>query len=190
MNFLNLYFEFFKTGLFAVGGGLATIPFLQEMCNKYDWFTPEELSNMIAIAESTPGPIGINMATYTGFINGIAHGGVLSGWLGGIVATLGIITPSIIVILIIAGILKKFKDSKIVNDVFTGLRPAVAGLIVAAVYEIFKLALFEGFPKNIDVIAWILFAALFTVAYKFKKLHPIVIIIAGALFGIVIGGFR
>lgn len=189
MNFLNLYFEFFKTGLFAVGGGLATIPFLQEMCNKYDWFTPEELSNMIAVAESTPGPIGINMATYTGFINGTAYGGTLFGWLGGVIATLGIITPSVIVILIIAGILNKFKDSKIVNDIFSGLRPAVAGLIVAAVYEIFRIALFENFPA-FDAIAWILYAILLAAAFKFKRLHPIVIILAGAVFGIVTGGMR
>lgn len=189
MNFLNLYLEFFKTGLFAIGGGLATIPFLQEMCNKYDWFTPEELSNMIAIAESTPGPIGVNMATYTGFINGLDFGGTLWGWIGGIIATLGLITPSIIVILIIAGILKKFKDSKIVEAVFTGLRPAVAGMIFAAAFEILKIALFPELPK-IDFIAWILYALLLFMSCKFKKIHPIVIIIIGAVLGIIIGGIR
>lgn len=182
-TFLNLYLEFFKTGLFAVGGGLATIPFLYDMCDKYEWFTHEELSNMIAVAESTPGPIGINMATYTGFINGSFFGGTPMGWLGGIVATLGIITPSIIVILIVAGILKKFKENKIVNDVFFGLRPAVAGLIAAAVYEIYRIALFTG---GFDIWAWALFAVLVFVSFRFKKLHPIIIIIAGAVFGIII----
>lgn len=187
MNFLILYFEFFKTGLFAVGGGLATIPFLREMCNKYDWFTPEELSNMIAIGESTPGPIGVNMATYTGFINGAFHGGTLWGWVGGIVATLGLITPSIIIILIIAGILKKFKENKIVKDVFSGLRPAVAGLIFAAVWGIFKITFFEG---GFDAFAWLIYGILLAVTLKFKKLHPIVIIIAGAISGLLTGGLR
>ena len=184
-NFANLYFEFFKTGLFAVGGGLATIPFLYDMCDKYDWFTHEELSNMIAVAESTPGPIGINMATYTGFINGVSVGGTAMGWLGGIIATLGIITPSLIVILIIAGILNKFKENKIVKDVFFGLRPAVAGLITAAVYEIYRIALFS---RRFDIWAWGLFAVLVFVSFKFKKLHPIVIILAGAVCGILLKG--
>lgn len=140
---------------------------------------------MIAVAESTPGPIGINMATYTGFINGVSVGGTAMGWLGGIIATLGIITPSLIVILIIAGILNKFKENKIVKDVFFGLRPAVAGLITAAVYEIYRIALFSG---RFDIWAWGLFAVLVFISFKFKKLHPIVIILAGAVCGILLKG--
>ena len=184
LGFLNLYFEFFKTGLFAVGGGLATIPFLNEMCNKYDWFTREELSNMIAVGESTPGPIGVNMATYTGFLNGSDIGGVLMGILGGIIATLGIITPSVIIILIVAKILQKFKQSSLVQNIFFGLRPAVAGLITASVYEIFKLAFFS---PGFDILAWILFAVLVFTAFRFKKIHPVFIILIGAVSGIVIG---
>lgn len=184
LGFLNLYFEFFKTGLFAVGGGLATIPFLNEMCNKYDWFTREELSNMIAVGESTPGPIGVNMATYTGFLNGSDIGGVFAGILGGIIATLGVITPSVIIILIVAKILQRFKESTLVQNVFFGLRPAVAGLITASVYEIFKLAFFS---HGFDMLAWILFAVLVFMAFRFKKIHPVFIILIGAVSGIVIG---
>ena len=118
---LLAFYEFFKTGLFALGGGLATIPFLTEMMNKYHWFTADMLTDMIAVSESTPGAIGINMATYTGYhINGV---------LGGIVATLGLVAPSIIVICIVAQFLKKFKDSELVKSVFYGIRPAVTALI-------------------------------------------------------------
>jgi len=189
MNFLNLFFEFFKIGMFAVGGGLATIPFLQEMCNKYDWFTPQELSNMIAIGESTPGPIGVNMATYTGYINGMTFGGVPFGWLGGIVSTLGIISPAFITIFLISKILDRFKESPLVESIFKGLRPAVAGLILTATLNIFKVSLFKSFPTP-DILAVLLYAVLVFTAFKFKKLHPIVIVIIGAIMGMVIGGIR
>ena len=100
---LTLCFEFFKTGLLAVGGGLATLPFLSEMANKYPgWFTHAELADMIAVSESTPGPIGVNMATYVGYVTGMQKGGPLYATLGAATATLGLITPSIIVILIVA----------------------------------------------------------------------------------------
>lgn len=115
MIYLRLFFEFFKVGLFSVGGGLATIPFLSDMGARTGWFTAGNLANMIAISESTPGPMGVNMATYVGFHT--------SGVLGGIVATLGLICPAIIVIAIIAGFLKKFRESRAVDAVFYGLRP-------------------------------------------------------------------
>ena len=181
INFINLFFEFFKIGLFSVGGGLATIPFLQEMCNKYDWFTPEELSNMIAIGESTPGPIGVNMATYTGFINGMAFGGTPFAWLGGIVS------PAFITIFIVSRILNRFKESPLVESIFKGLRPAVAGLILTATFNIFRVSLFKSFPSP-DIFAFILYAILVFTAFKFKKLHPITIVIIGAVLGIVIKG--
>ena len=132
---LLAFYEFFKTGLFALGGGLATIPFLTEMMNKYHWFTADMLTDMIAVSESTPGAIGINMATYTGYhINGV---------MGGIVATLGLIAPSIIVICIVAQFLKKFKDSELVKSVFYGIRPAVTALIASAGITIFIAAYFR-----------------------------------------------
>lgn len=122
--YLRLFWEFFKTGLFAVGGGMATLPFLKDIGENTGWYSYTDLMNMMAVSESTPGPIGINMATYVGF--------TVAGIPGAVVATIGEVTPSIIVILIIAAMLKKFRDSKYVNDAFYGLRPASTGLIGAA----------------------------------------------------------
>ena len=107
MIYLQLFWEFFKTGLFAVGGGMATIPFLYDLSDKTGWFTHNDLANMIAVGESTPGPIGVNMATYVGFLTGMRESGILTAILGAVTATLGLITPSVIVILIIAAILKR-----------------------------------------------------------------------------------
>ena len=114
--YLQLYWEFFKTGLFAVGGGMATLPFLKDIGEKTGWYTYADLMNMLAVSESTPGPIGINMATYVGFTAG--------GPLGALVATLGEVTPSIVVILIVAALLKSFRDNKYVNNAFYGLLQA------------------------------------------------------------------
>ncbi|MGN1019947.1 MAG: chromate transporter [Aristaeellaceae bacterium] len=181
MELLTLIWEFFKTGLFAVGGGLATLPFLSRMGETYAWFTKEELANMIAVSESTPGPIGVNMATYVGY----AHGGVLSA----VMATLSLITPSIIVICIIAGMMEKFQNSRIVQDAFSFIRPAVTGLIAAAGWSVFEIALFKG-GVSFGTINW-LAVAIFAVVLvctqlkKLKKLHPIVFILAGAILGII-----
>jgi len=197
MLFLRLYFEFFKTGLFAIGGGMATIPFLYEMSDATGWFTYNDLANMIAVSESTPGPIGVNMATYVGFITGCNLGSVLFGILGAVTATLGLITPSIIVILIIAVILNSFKNSKYVKSAFYGLRPASTGLIAAAGISVFVNNLFfaeefaEGFRlAGINWKGWILAIVLFfliTKGKKTKKWHPIVFIGISALVGIVFG---
>ena len=124
MILIQLFYEFFKAGLFAVGGGLATLPFLQDISAKTGWFTLDQLADMIAISECTPGPIGVNMATYVGFST--------AGVPGALAATLGLIAPSIIVILIIAGFLKRFQDNRYVQAAFYGLRPASTGLIGAA----------------------------------------------------------
>ena len=110
MIYLRLFFEFCKIGLFSIGGGLATIPFLTDLGERTGWFTSGDLANMIAISESTPGPMGVNMATYVGFSSG--------GVLGGVIATLGLIFPSVVVILIIANFLQKFRQSKEVDVVF------------------------------------------------------------------------
>ena len=116
MLLLRLYYEFFKTGLFAVGGGLATLPFLYDISYRLGWFTHQDLSNLIAISESTPGPIGINAATYVGYLT--------AGPLGAVIATLGLITPSIIIIIVIAQMLERFRSNPLVDKVFYGLRPA------------------------------------------------------------------
>ena len=125
MIFLRLFFEFAKVGLFAVGGGLATIPFLQDMGARTGWFTDVDLTTMIAVSESTPGPMGVNMATYVGFQTGSLAGGPLGGAAGAVLATLGLITPSIIIIIAIAGFLQKFRQSKTVDAVFSGDRKSV-----------------------------------------------------------------
>lgn len=188
MIFLRLFFEFFKTGLFSIGGGLATIPFLQDMGEATGWFTNQELTTMIAVSESTPGPMGVNMASYVGFET--------AGPVGCVVATLGLVTPSIIVILIIARFLQKFRSSKTVDGVFYGLRPASTALIASAgflsVVKSSLLALDQfGVTRAIgDLFHWkavVLFAVVFALLHvpKVKKLHPILFIAASAVIGIV-----
>ena len=187
-TFLTLFLEFFKVGLFSVGGGLATIPFLRELAEKYPWFDVSQLSDMIAVSESTPGPIGVNMATYSGYSAGLAEGGIGFGIIGGIVATLGIICPAIIIICIISQFLEKFKTNKYVEYAFYGIRPAVSGLITGAMASVFILAVCvtgaEGNITGINIPAAICFAVLTVICAKFKKLHPIVIIALGAVAGI------
>ncbi len=188
MTFLYLFIEFFKAGLFAVGGGLATIPFLQDIAKNYDWFTESQLTDMIAISESTPGPIGVNMATYAGYQAGYSVGGPLFGILGGVVATLSLVLPSIIVILIIAGFLEKFKDNKIVKNTFYCLRPAVIGMLAVTllglIFPIFVNLSGTAFFEVIDIKSILLFALILFGVLKFKK-HPILYIGIGAIAGII-----
>jgi len=180
MTLLALCWEFFKTGLFSIGGGLATLPFLFDMSAKYPhWFSVEDLTKMVAVAESTPGPIGVNMSTYVG--------ATVCGVLGGIVATISLILPSVIVILIIARILEKFSENKLVKDVFYGLRPAVVGMLFASVLSVFESALFGGnFFNGVDWRYLGLFAVIVFGIFKFKK-HPILFIGIGAAVGIIFG---
>ena len=189
MIYLQLFYEFFKTGLFAVGGGMATIPFLYELSDKTGWFTHQDLANMIAVGESTPGPIGVNMATYVGFVTGMGQHGVPGALLGAVLATLGLITPSIIIILIIASVLQKFRSNKLVNNAFYGLRPASTGLIAAAGISV---AITTFLPQlALTALNWkglILGVALWVLTNLVKptkKLHPIVFIGLSALVGIV-----
>ena len=180
MTFLLLFIEFFKTGLFAIGGGLVTVPYLYEMANKYPWFTPQQLTDMIAISESTPGPIGVNMATYAGFNAG--------GIIGAIIATLGLIMPSIIIILIVARILAKFRENKFVNYAFYGIRPAVAGMILSAWFGLFKMCLineaYTGIADFFLLKELIVFLCLVILNFK-SKINPIFFIIIGAIVGII-----
>ena len=178
MILLRLFFEFAKTGLFAVGGGLATIPFLQEIGLRTGWFSQADLTTMIALSESTPGPIGVNMATYVGYET--------AGVPGAVIATLGLITPSLMVILIVAGFLQKFRQSKTVEAVFYGLRPASTALIAAAGLGVAGAVLLTvGDGLGLRWPPLMLAAAVF-VCLKFtplKKLHPIAFIGASALVG-------
>ena len=184
MLLLKLFYEFFKVGLFSVGGGLATLPFLTEIAQRTGWYSVEQLYDILAVSESTPGPIGVNMATYVGF--------TVSGVLGSIVATLGLITPSIIIILIIALFLKNFKDNKLVKGAFYGLRPASMGLIAAAGLGVILISLFNTelykesgqFLDLFNIKGIILFAVLLALTNIFKKPHPVFWIGASAAIGI------
>ncbi len=191
MLYLRLFWEFFKAGLFAIGGGMATIPFLYDISDATGWFTHNDLANMIAVSESTPGPIGVNMATYVGYITGINNGGVPFALLGAVVSTLGLITPSIIIILIIAAALKSFRDNKYVNQAFYGLRPASTGLIAAAGLSVLFANMFTGGEIALAFFNWkglilaVVLWALTNVVPKVKTLHPIVFIGFSAVVGVV-----
>ena len=195
MMYLQLFWEFFKTGLFAIGGGMATIPFLYDISDKTGWFTHTDLANMIAVGESTPGPIGVNMATYVGFVTGTQDGGVLTAILGAVIATVGLVAPSIIVILIVAAILKSFRNNRYVDSAFYGLRPASTGLIAAAGFSVVATTMFDssvymnsgiGNALNWEgIILAVLLWVLTNVIKQTKKLHPIVFIGFSALVGII-----
>lgn len=176
MFLIELFLTFFKIGLFAVGGGLATLPFLYELANSNAWISVEDISNLVAISESTPGPLGINMATYVGFLK--------SGVVGAVIASVGLVVPSIIIIVIIARFLDKFKDSRIVQDVFYGLRAASCALIAVAGIGVAKLAFFG---EKVTDFFWqgAVLAVILYIAIKKLKWHPIVFIAISALIGIV-----
>ena len=199
--YLRLYWEFFKTGLFAIGGGMATLPFLKDIGATTGWFSQTDLMNMLAVSESTPGPVGINMATYVGYMVG--------GVPGAIVATIGEVTPSIIVILIVAAMLAKFRDSQYVANAFYGLRPASTGLIGAACAGVIlagmllMLQVITGITSASQedsilmkfswdgAISWrgIILALVLLVFTRYikktKDLHPIIFIGVSAVIGVV-----
>ena len=183
--YLLLYWEFFKTGLLAVGGGLATLPFLSDMAERTGLFTQAQLTDMVAVAESTPGPIGVNTATYVGFTTG--------GVPGAVIATLGLITPSFLIILIVASVLQRFRQNAYVDSVFHCIRPASTALISAAGLSIaYAVFLRPGAPSFWGLVDWkgVILAAVLLVCTrlipKLKKLHPLVWILASALVGILL----
>ena len=186
MIYLRLFWEFCKIGLFSVGGGLATIPFLQDLGARTGWFTAGDLADMIAVSESTPGPMGVNMSTYVGFTCG--------GPLGAVVGVLGLIAPSILVILLVSLFLKKFRDSRTVDGVFQGLRPASTALITAAGLSVAQIALFQTVqgPQSGAALApyWPAVAIALAVFAcmrlpKLRDLHPILYIAAAAAVGVI-----
>ncbi len=188
MIYLRLFWEFFKVGLFSVGGGLATLPFLYSLGAKTGWFSTADVANMLAVSESTPGPIGVNMATYAGFD--------CAGVLGGVVATLGLVTPSVIVIVLIAMALQAFRTNKYVDAAFYTLHPASTGLIAAAGWSVFALVLvnldaYRASYQLADLLQWknlILFAVIWVLTNlvkPLKKLHPVVFLALAAIVGIV-----
>ena len=189
MILLQLFVEFAKVGLFTVGGGMASVPFLVAMSDKTGWFTQAQLIDMIAISESTPGPLGINMGTYVGFET--------AGIPGAIVATLGITLPTAALAIIVATFLFGFKDNKYVQGAFYGLRPASAGLIAAAGVSVAMLSLVnqvaleaKDWAHLVDIKAIVLAAVLWVLTNKVKqtkKLHAIVFIAVSAVVGIIFG---
>ena len=185
MIYLTLFLEFFKTGLFAIGGGLATLPFLREMSVNYGWFTQEELANMLAVSESTPGPIGVNMATYVG--------NTVAGIPGGILATFALILPSYMVILVVSKLMQRFSENRFVKSSMSALRPASVGMVSAAILGVLQQVLVN--TEAIVGLQWsamfswpclILFAVLLAFYIKFQKLHPVVILSIGAAAGILL----
>ena len=182
MILLRLFYEFFLTGLFSVGGGLATLPFLYDMAEKTGWFPEADVANMLAVSESTPGAIGVNMATYVGYTT--------AGVAGSLTATLALVTPSVIIILAISRFLKSFGDNKLVKAVFYGLRAASVGLIGAAGLHVCRMAFITagqpvagGYPYLFNWLAIAIAILLFLLMEKYKK-HPAFYIALAALIGI------
>lgn len=195
MILLKLFWEFFKTGLFAIGGGMATVPFLQDISAKTGWYTAGQLADMIAVSESTPGPLGVNMATYVGYTVGSEQlGSPAMGILAAVIATLGLIAPSVIIIIIIAYFLKRFRSSTLVDAALYGLRPASVALISAAGVDIVLIAVLRVdsiYHITQSALSWkaLVLAAAVAAATnwkKLKKLHPIWFIAASAILGVVL----
>lgn len=169
MIYVLLFWEFFKIGLTAIGGGMVTIPFLLDLADKYDWYTKGELMDMIAISESTPGPIGVNMATYAGYNT--------AGIWGGIVATFGLVLPSLVVIILIAKYLFAKEEGGFLRQALFGIRPAVLALILFAGWELARLSLINWQSVLIAMVSFGLI--------RWLKWHPIVYICLAAVIGIV-----
>ena len=191
MSFLTLFLTFFKIGAFTFGGGYAMLPFIQQEVLNHSWVAEADLINFIAVSESTPGPFAINMATYIGS----QVGGDFGFWgiiFGAVCATLGVVMPSFIVILIVARFYEKYKQSRIVKGCMSGLKPAVVGLIGAAILSVVAEVLF---PAGLTIaalgnpamyVSLGIFALTVTLAF-WKKVHPIWLILISAVLGIAWG---
>lgn len=187
MILLQLFYEFLKIGMFAVGGGMATLPFLYNLADKTGWFTQAQVTDMLAVSESTPGPVGINMATYVGYTT--------AGLPGALAATIGVIIPGVALVILIRAVLDKMRSNRYVDGAFYGLRPAstaliaAAGLLVADV-TLLHMDLFRQSGRVLDLIDLksVLLAAVLLIFTRWvkptKKLHPIVFIAASAVVGI------
>ena len=181
MIYWTLFWEFLKIGFVAIGGGLATLPFLYDLTVKTTWFTAPMLVDMIAIYESTTGPIGINMATYAGY--------TAASLAGGVIASLALILPGVLLMMIIGNAMQKFKNSPLLHKVFYGIRPAVAALIAYAAWEIIKVTMISDaenlWQAQLKYPAIGFFLFLFLILRRFK-IHPVAIIAIAALMGSII----
>lgn len=178
MIYLLLFYEFFKVGLFSIGGGLATIPFLHALAQRLDWFSVADLTNMIAVSESTPGPLGINMATFAGIKT--------AGLLGGFSSTLGLIFPSFFIIIFISKFLNRFKENKTIKAIFYGLRPAVSVMIFIFLVAMSRIIISEAIINGTLFISSFLFVCYLILILRFKY-HPIFFILLAAVMGILMG---
>lgn len=201
MVFLTLFWEYFKIGLFTIGGGYAMLPMVQQVIEKYGWLTRKELINFIGVAESTPGPFAINLATFVGINVGSQTSlGIFGGFLGAAVATFAVVLPSLIIIIIVTKLFQKFRTNKYVQGVLYGIRPVVVGLILSAVLSVGCAVILpnlnltsinkEGFSQFnwISLIIVAVFFPLSRIKIKGKKIHPILLIIAAAAVGVVVFG--
>jgi len=177
MIFFQLFFTFFKIGLFTFGGGYAMIPLIQSEMSSHGWISVSDLINFIAISQSTPGPFSLNISTYIG--------NTTAGFLGAATATLSLSLPSFIIILLIAKFYDKFKKSRIVGGAMTGLRPAAVGLIGAVLISVSKTVIQSISPSYTAIIAIVLFV--FLMFLQIKNIHPIFIILISAVIGILTG---
>ncbi len=179
MIYLTLFYTFFKIGLFTFGGGYAMLPLIQEEIVRHGWMSVQDLVNFIAVSESTPGPFAVNISTYVGVET--------AGFPGGLCATLGVILPSFVIILAVAGCYQKFCKSRIVRGCMSGLKPAVLGLIGTAVISTGKTVFFPvGITFGTDFfLSLVIF--LIMLACTVRRLHPILIVVLSACLGIVAG---
>ena len=186
MIYAQLFYEFFKIGLFNFGGGTTAIPFLQDMSVRTGWFTLAQLTDFIAISESTQGPMAINMATYVGFET--------AGVLGSLCASLGVIFPALFIVTLMAKFLNKFRSNKYVEWAFYGLRPCVLALIATALYSIIQVTLFydgsslSAMAGSVNFVAWFIFLLVFVLLQikPIKKIHPVAFLALSAILGILL----
>ncbi len=201
MIYLTLFWEYFKIGLFTIGGGYAMLPFVTQIVTKHNWMSEQQLIEFIGIAESTPGPFAINLATFVGNVVGSGTSlGVFGGILGSLVATVAVVLPSLIIIIVVTLAFEKFKRNKFVQGALKGIRPVVVGLILSSVLTVaFKVILPDFSFKNLtgsgfDKFNWVsmilifVFAALSQIRIKGKKIHPIYLILSSAVVGVVVFG--
>lgn len=172
--YLHLCLEFFRIGLFSFGGGYATLPFLYHIADVYKWYTPQQLSDMIAVSSITPGPVGVNVATFAGFST--------AGILGALIATTSVILPSYVLVIIISKLLEKFKTNKKVQAAIYGLKPAGCGLLTAVALNIFK-------DNVLSLFGFLLFAGLLVISFKQKR-DPLFYLGISAIAGLIAGFFN
>ena len=178
MIYWLLFMEFLIIGAFAIGGGLATLPYLINLANKYPWFTQATLMDMVAISESTPGPIGINMATYAGY--------VAAGIPGGVIASISVMLVGMIFMILIGRSLERFKESTVLVNVFYGLRPTIAALIGFAAYTMLQTVVADATLELLPILSSVgLFVLTLVLIYK-TKLSPISIIGLAAVLSLIL----